>query len=162
MDIDIEELLRIATSTLNLKDFKGDVVALKVVENEIGNIEPGGVGVQHVHYHSDKVMCTEKSRHPMQTPDKTSTPSKLQSPEANELWEKAEKEGWVNADHQPLISKPKAAILASVMADLLQMQPRWAAFEQLWGIDELANQLSRAQNCVYYDTTMKDMEKALA
>jgi len=48
------------------------------------------------------------------------------------------------------------------MADMLQMQPRWAAFEQLWGIDELANQLSRAQNCEYYGTTMKDMEKALA
>ena len=33
--------------SLNLKDFNGDIVALKVVENEFGNIEAGGIGVQN-------------------------------------------------------------------------------------------------------------------
>lgn len=46
MDIDIKELIKAATEGLNLKNFKGDVVGVKIVENEFGNIEPGGIGVQ--------------------------------------------------------------------------------------------------------------------
>ena len=46
MDIDIRELIKAATEGLNLKDFKGDVVGVKLVENEFGNIEPGGIGIQ--------------------------------------------------------------------------------------------------------------------
>ena len=53
MDIDIKELIKTATENLNLKDFKGDVVAVKVVENEFGTIESGGIGVQNV-YHGDE------------------------------------------------------------------------------------------------------------
>ena len=49
MDIDIKELIKAATENLNLKDFKGDVVGVKVVENQIGNIEPGGIGIQNVY-----------------------------------------------------------------------------------------------------------------
>lgn len=48
MDIDsIKELAKTVTESLNLKDFHGDIVALKVVENEFGNIEAGGIGIQN-------------------------------------------------------------------------------------------------------------------
>lgn len=48
MDIDnIKELAKSVAESLNLKDFKGDIVALKVVENEFGNIEAGGIGIQN-------------------------------------------------------------------------------------------------------------------
>ena len=50
MDIDIKELIKTATENLNLKDFKGDIVAVKVVENEFGTIESGGIGVQNVYH----------------------------------------------------------------------------------------------------------------
>lgn len=46
MDIDIKELIRAASEALDLSHFKGDVVGVKVVENEFGNIEPGGIGIQ--------------------------------------------------------------------------------------------------------------------
>ena len=55
MDIDIKELVKTATENLNLKDFKGDVVAVKVVENEFGTIEDGGIGVQNIYYGSPAV-----------------------------------------------------------------------------------------------------------
>ena len=62
MDIDIKELIKIATENLNLKDFKGDVVAVKVVENEFSTIEEGGIGVQHIHYGADGMVSkTEQS-----------------------------------------------------------------------------------------------------
>lgn len=48
MDIDIKELIKAAAEGLDLKDFKGDVVGVKVVENEIGNVEAGGIGIQIV------------------------------------------------------------------------------------------------------------------
>lgn len=48
MDIDsIKELAKTVVENLNLKDYQGDIVALKVVENEFGNIEAGGIGVQN-------------------------------------------------------------------------------------------------------------------
>lgn len=46
MDIDIKELAKAAAEGFNLKDFKGDVVGVKIVENQFGNIEPGGIGIQ--------------------------------------------------------------------------------------------------------------------
>ena len=46
MDIDIKELVKAAAEGFNLKDFKGDVVGVKIVENQFGNIEPGGIGIQ--------------------------------------------------------------------------------------------------------------------
>ena len=48
MDLDnLKELAKTVAESLNLKDFNGDIVALKVVENEFGNIEAGGIGVQN-------------------------------------------------------------------------------------------------------------------
>lgn len=47
MDIDIKELAKTVAESFNLKDFKGDLVGLKVVENEFGNIEAGGIGIQN-------------------------------------------------------------------------------------------------------------------
>ncbi len=49
MDIDIKELIKAAAEGFDLSNFKGDVVGVKVVENEIGNVEAGGIGVQKVY-----------------------------------------------------------------------------------------------------------------
>ncbi len=48
MDIEnIKELAKAVAESLNLKDFNGDIVGVKVVENEFGNIEAGGIGIQN-------------------------------------------------------------------------------------------------------------------
>lgn len=53
MDLDVEklqkmqEIAKAAMSGLSLEGFKGDVVGFKYVENEFGNIEEGGIGVQY-------------------------------------------------------------------------------------------------------------------
>ena len=49
MDIDINELIKAATEGFDLSNFKGDVVGVKIVENEIGNVEEGGIGVQKIY-----------------------------------------------------------------------------------------------------------------
>lgn len=49
MDIDIEKLIKAAAEGLDLSNFKGDVVGFKYVENEIGNVAEGAVGVQKIY-----------------------------------------------------------------------------------------------------------------
>lgn len=46
MDIDIKEVAKAVAEGFDLSKFKGDVVGVKIVENEFGNIEPGGIGIQ--------------------------------------------------------------------------------------------------------------------
>ena len=60
MDIDIKELAKTVAENLNLKDFKGDIVGVKVVENEFGNIEPGGIGIQINHVKDVALTVSEK------------------------------------------------------------------------------------------------------
>ena len=88
-------------------------------------------------------------------------PAELNTMEVRELWECAKRQRWVDEGLQPLLSQKKSAILASVMADALGLNPRWAAFEKWWKIDDLSTKLSQAQNCGYYSKTMKEMENML-
>lgn len=54
MDIDIEKLIKAAAESLDLSKHKGDIVGVKVVENEIGYIEQGGIGIQNVYSNEKK------------------------------------------------------------------------------------------------------------
>ena len=72
MDIDIKDLIKAAAEGMNLKDFKGDVVGVKVVENEIGNVEAGGIGVQKVYSNKSETTPQKKEakRKPNSKPEK--------------------------------------------------------------------------------------------
>ena len=73
MDIDIEKLAKEAAGGLDLSNFKGDVVAFKYVENEIGNVAEGGVGVQKI-YNSDdhtQEQPAKPQEQPLPTDDST-------------------------------------------------------------------------------------------
>lgn len=58
-------------------------------------------------------------------------PPCLDTPEARELWRKAQAAGWVDEQLQPRLSRSDAALLAGRMADLLGIEG-WQPFEQLW------------------------------
>ena len=88
-------------------------------------------------------------------------PASLATEEAMEMWAKLRKRDLIDEDYQPTMSQKRAAILASVMSDILQLSPRWAAFEQLWGITDLSTKLSQAQNTQYYPQVLQQIEKVL-
>lgn len=88
-------------------------------------------------------------------------PASLATEEAMEMWAKLRKRDLIDEDYQPTMSQKRAAILASVMSDILQLSPRWAAFEQLWGIKDLSTKLSQAQNTQYYPQVLQQIEKVL-
>lgn len=87
---------------------------------------------------------------------------KLHSNEAKQLWEKCKEMQWIDDNLQPKVSEPKAAVIASVMSGILNLSPRWEAFENLWGIKEMPNKLCKAQNAKYYPEFFKTVEKKLA
>lgn len=48
---ELNELAKTIAANIELSKFKGEVTLFKQVENEIGNVEPGGIGIQNNHYH---------------------------------------------------------------------------------------------------------------
>ena len=47
---ELQKIAQSATQGLDLSNFKGEVTAFKYVENEIGNVEKDGIGIQHNYY----------------------------------------------------------------------------------------------------------------
>lgn len=83
----------------------------------------------------------------------------LDSEAAWELWRKAQRAGWVDADRKPLLSEPQMAMIGSAMRRKLGLE--WKPFEDLWGIDALGNKLSKAQYTKYYTKFDKDIDEVL-
>ena len=61
-----------------------------------------------------------------------SLPEVLGTDKAMELWRKAQRAGYVDANYQPLISRTQAALLADAMAERLGIKEKWKVFETLW------------------------------
>ena len=59
-------------------------------------------------------------------------PEVLATPEAMELWRKAQRAGYVDEHYQPLLSRTQAALLADAMAERLGIKEKWKVFEGLW------------------------------
>ncbi|WP_321978938.1 hypothetical protein [Prevotella sp.] len=133
---------------------QGDFVMEKQVENEIGNVEAGGIGIQIVHGSSDK---NKSCPGPNANADSLAL---LDTPEAQQLWKKAIEAGWVDADRQPtslLGTKAARAVFANVMIEKLNIpQPSYEPFEALWGETNLRGSYSSGNS---YDTNVKLKEK---
>ena len=117
---------------------QGDFVMEKHVENEIGNVEAGGIGIQ-INYGGSQAcqnkVCAD-----------TDVLKVFDTPKAQQLWEKAIAAGWVDADRQPtdrLSTKAAKAVFANVMIELLNIpQPSYEPFEALWGETDLRGSYS--------------------
>lgn len=119
---------------------QGDFVMEKQVENEIGNVEAGGIGIQI--NHGAQQPKPNKAR--VDGDDDILSP--INTPEAQQLWEKAIDAGWVDAERQPtsrLSTKASRAVFANVMIEKLNVpRPGYVPFETLWGEAGLQNSYS--------------------
>lgn len=50
----------------------------------------------------------------------------------SEQWQKVEQAGLVDADGQPTVSRPEAALIAYMLGEALGIANKWKFFEQLW------------------------------
>lgn len=126
----------------------GDLVMEKHVENEIGNVESGGIGIQIVHDPDKGTPCKPNAN--------ACPPALLDTPQAQQLWEKAIDAGWVDAERQPtsrLGTKAARAVFANVMIERLNIpQPSYEPFEALWGETNLRGSYSSGNS---YDTNVR-------
>lgn len=133
--MDKELLEKILKSGITVQ---GDLVMEKHVENEIGNVEAGGIGIQINHGSDKSTMCKPNAN--------ADSPALLDTSEAQLLWEKAIEAGWVDAERQPtsrLNSKAAKAVFANVMIEMLNIpRPAYVPFEALWGETGLQNSYS--------------------
>ena len=133
--MDKELLEKILKSGITVQ---GDLVMEKHVENEIGNVEAGGIGIQIVHGSGKNTSCKPNAN--------ADSLALLDTPEAQQLWEKAIEAGWVDADRQPtnrLSTKAAKAVFAYVLIEMLNIpQPAYVPFEALWGVTGLQKSYS--------------------
>ena len=134
--MDKELLEKILKSGITVQ---GDLVMEKHVENEIGNVESGGIGIQINH---GVTQAKPNKAHV----DDDEILSPINTPEAQQLWQKAIDMGWVDAERQPtnrLSTKASRAVFANVMIEKLNVpRPAYEPFEALWNITGLQNSYS--------------------
>lgn len=72
-------------------------------------------------------------------------PPELATPKAMKLWRRAQRQGWVDKHYQPVkMPRTKAAVMASEMAKILQLEDNWKHFEQLWHRKQMAADYAHA------------------
>ena len=152
--MDKELLEKILKSGITVQ---GDLVMEKHVENEIGNVEAGGIGIQINH------GMTQAKLNKAHVDDDILSP--INTPEAQRLWQKAMEEGWVDAERQPsnrLSTKASKAVFANVMIETLNIpRPAYVPFEALWGETGLQNSYSSGIDRNVNEDLKKQIKKSL-
>lgn len=88
-------------------------------------------------------------------------PACLKTEEANDLWEIAKEEDWVDEDLQPKgLSRPDAALLAARMAKVLGIEG-WVPFEQLWHRQNMRQDYNKSQYNQKTDEFEKELKRKL-
>lgn len=152
--MDKELLEKILKSGITVQ---GDLVMEKHVENEIGNVEAGGIGIQIVHGSDKSTSCKHNAN--------VDSLALLDTPKAQQLWEKAIDAGWVDAERQPtsrLGTKAARAVFANVMIEKLNIpRPAYVSFEVLWNETGLQNSYSSGIERDVNDQLKKDIKESM-
>ena len=86
----------------------------------------------------------------------------LSSDKAMAIWQKLRYHHLVDKHNKPLLSQPRAAILAVVISQKLDLNPKWTFLEKLWGIEDLATLHSKAKERNYYAALFKEYSNLLS
>lgn len=133
--------------------------------SRVFNINGNYIEKQEIHVENGGVLnfgSPQEGSEKQQAREENSIPRELNTPKADGLWRCTFEHGWTDECGYLLISMNKGAILASVMSDILDLSPRWSAFETFWGIKDMPTKLCQAQECNYYANFLKEVEKAFA
>ena len=111
----------------------------------------------YVDVHDNEVVNLNIDKANVNLNDKKGVPVCLCTEEANDLWEIAKEEDWVDEDLQPKgLSRPDAALLAARMAKVLGIEG-WVPFEQLWHRQNMRQDYNKSQ----YNQKTDEFEKEL-
>ena len=150
-------MVKVATAGLDLSKFKGDVVGVKIVENEIGNVESGGIGIQIIN------GTTGKHNDGKEDEDDSQSQSKAEVLTSNKqfmaIMEKAVEQGFCTQEGWQYRWKVKveAAYFASLANERFKLSKRkingkkpavsWIPFEALFGLKDLRTSFNDYKQC---------------
>jgi hypothetical protein len=101
-------------------------------------------GAQHVGYIQTQNVYEERRREPAKASMSGALPDVLATEAAMALWRKAQDAGYIDENYQPLLPRPKAALLADKMASLLGIRNKWQIFGSLWNRNNMRSDYNRA------------------
>lgn len=145
MDKDLAEIIKAATAGLDLSQFKGDVVGVKIVENEIGNVEPGGIVIQNNYYTGTQAPTDTPDIHTDENVNKQAAAILTDNPEFIKLMDAAVAEGFCTRQgwQYKWNVKAEAAWFASKASQQFNLSNKrdhsgdiafsWKPFEALFG-----------------------------
>ena len=96
-----------------------------------------------------------------QDPEPRPLPDVLATPEAMELWEVAQREGWVDERYQPKPSLPrwKRAVLANIMGEMAGIRNKWKVLEAFWQMTYLRQEYQEAKRNDGFYTFLHELER---
>lgn len=88
-------------------------------------------------------------------------PPSLATDKAKEFWRQLMEAGFVDEHYQRCkgVSRQIAMYIADCMADALKLPHRWKPFEQLWNINNLAQEKKRMQDTGNMPQRYKEIDK---
>lgn len=126
-----------------VKDFSG-VTHYTHVE-----VQPGGINIQNVEhlYQADVLRQMGIELKVKQGKSNGSAnPEMVEKLVHDELWLRLVSEGLIDAEGQPAVSRPEAAIMADILAQRIRLENKWKFFEQLWNRNHMRNDYNTALN----------------
>jgi len=88
-------------------------------------------------------------------------PEELATKQATKLLDAARKEGWLDEQYHPLLSRAKSAVLADHIAELLGIHQKWKVFESFWRRNNMRGDYNDALNQKQYSKFYEKMNKII-
>lgn len=90
------------------------------------------------------------TQHPASTPPPRQAlkelPEQYEALTTGAAWQQLQEAGLIDADGQPIVSRPEAALLADVLARRVGIANKWKFFEQLWHRNNMRGDYNTALN----------------
>ena len=103
----------------------------------------------YIDIHDNEVVNLSVDKGEVHVDDQQLSPKECDIPEVladSDLWRKVQQAGLVNADGQPTMSRPEAALMADMLAERLKIANKWKFFEQLWHRNNMRGDYNTALN----------------
>lgn len=100
----------------------------------------------------------------MESEDSSLLPDVLATGMAMKYWKRLQKAGFVDEHYQlsPTTTRKQAMYIADVFSDKLQMRSKWKPFQELWHINNLAQEKWEMQETGKSPTRSEDIDKVFA
>lgn len=121
----------------------------------------------YIDVHDNENVYLNVDKAEVNVEDKTSDeetsllPEELATKQATKLLDAARKEGWLDEQYHPLLSRAKSAVLADHIAGLLGIHQKWKVFESFWRRNNMRGDYNDALNQKQYSKFYEKMNKII-